>query len=200
MNLKRLYIFVLTAICVGLLVSSCEKKRISYTEMIKRENREITAFFNTREIRTQSSFPTGLVTDENVFVKILEGVYVRVIEAGSTPAAEAGKTKISARFKVKSLSTRLTLDYDIYSEVSGGTDPLRFIFQTNRDLLTTDPQASEGEQQNNKFLCAAIQETLKYVGDGAVIEMVTSFREGPSLTAEQGVPLYFERIQYRYVK
>ena len=201
MNIKRLYIFSLfVSLAFVLLFTSCEKKRISYTDMIKRENKEVSEFMSKNSMRVVEEFPEGLVTPENVFVKVLEGVYIRVINPGSSVRPTSGKTRISARFLVKSISNRRNFEADIISPQSGGTHPLRFIYQENRELLTPDPQASENEATNNRFLCGAMLQCLKYLGDGASIQMITTFREGPSFTAEEGIPLYFERLEYRFVK
>lgn len=201
MNIKRLYILVFfVSLTIGFLFTSCEKKRISYTDMIKRENKEISEFMSKNNMRIVEEFPDGMITPENIFVKILEGVYVRVINAGSSVKPVSGKTRISSRFLVKSISDRRKFEVDIISSQSGGTHPLRFIYQENRELLTPDPQASENEVTNNRFLCGAMLQSLKYLGDGAVIQMITTFREGPSFTAEGGFPLYFERLEYRFIK
>lgn len=201
MNIKRnLLATVAFLIAFSFVAVSCKKSRISYTDMIKRENTEINDFFNQEGILVQNSFPEGLVTPEKHFVKVEEGVFVRVLDAGSTPLAVSGETKISARFKLRSLApSRYKMEYDNVSPLSGGTDPLRFIYNSKREVLTPDPQASENEVLNNRFLCAAFNILLKHVGDGAVVEMVTSFREGPSFTAEEGIALYFERIELRFV-
>lgn len=201
MNIKRLSILSLfVSLAFGLLFTSCEKKRISYTDMIKRENKEVSEFMSKNNMRVVEEFPDGLATPENVFVKVLEGVYIRVINAGGSLKPTSGKTRISARFLVKSISDRRKFEVDIISPQSGGTHPLRFIYQENRELLTPDPQASENEATNNRFLCGAMLQSLKYVGDGAIIQMITTFREGPSFTAEEGFPLYFERLEYHFVK
>lgn len=201
MSKKRLYILTLLFVSAySVLFTSCEKKRISYTDMIKRENKEVSEFMSKNGIRTINEFPAGMITPEKVFVKVLEGVYMRVINVGENMKPISGKTRVSARFMVKSISNRQKFEVDIISPQSGGTHPMRFIYQENRELLTPDPQASENESMNNKFLCAAILHSLKDLGNGAEIQMITTFREGPSFTTEEGIPLYFERIKYQFVK
>ncbi|WP_081963771.1 DUF4827 family protein [Porphyromonas cangingivalis] len=201
MNINRLYILTsLVTLAVALLFTSCEKKRISYTDMIKRENKEVSEFMSKNSMRVVEDFPEGLVTPENVFVKVLEGVYIRVINPGNNTKPISGKTRVSARFLVKSISDRRKFEADIISPQSGGTHPLRFIYRENREHLTPDPQASENEATNNRFLCGAMLQSLKYLGDGAVIQMITTFREGPSFAAEEGIPMYFERLQYQFIK
>lgn len=189
------------ALLFGILLPSCDKKRISYTDMIKRENKEVSAFFSEKGITTINDFPQGYTTPENVFVKTLEGVYIRVIDPGNLNAKPiSGKTRVSVRFMVKSISPRRAFEVDIVSPQSGGTHPMKFIYQDNRELLIADPQASENEAINNSFLCGALVYGLSFLGDGAIIQMVTTFREGPSFTTEEGIPLYFERIEYKFVK
>lgn len=168
--------------------------------MIKRENQEILSFFKEKNIKVIEDFPEGLITPENVFVKAKEGVYIRVITTGDKDKPISGKTRISSRFMARSLSDRQKFEVDIISPQSGGTHPLRFIYQENTEILTPDPQASENEKLNERILCSAMLHSLKFVGNGSAIQMVTSFREGPPFTSDQGIPVYFERIEYHFVK
>lgn len=193
----------LLSLCLSLIVlilGSCQKRRISYVEMINRENGEITDFFNKQGFSQADEFPSGLVTPEKTFVKVTDGLFVRVVKAG-TKAPENGKTIVATRFNFESISPRATFSHILYGAQSGGTDPLPFVYYDTPERLELSPKASPGEVINKPLLCQALLRAVKVAGgDGAIVQIISSFRYNPSLTAQEGIPVYFSIVEFKFVK
>ena len=191
--------FLLSALffmAAALLLGSCRKNIISYVEMIDRETGEMTDFFNKEGITTTDAFPSGLATPEGTFVKVEEGLFVRVIKAG-TKAPVNGQTVVNARFNLESISPRADFNYILYGPQSGGTDVLPFVYYDTPDRLELSPKASPSEAQNQQFLCQALLKTVKLAGgDGAEVQIVSSFRYGPAMLSRDGIPSYFSIVRF----
>lgn len=184
---------------LSLALGACSKDRISYVEMVKRETKEINHFLQEQGITVVDKMPEGKVTNEHTFVQILEGVYLRVVKPGTTQPI-SGKTVVHARFQLKVISPRDSTTYDNLSAYSGGTPPLSFVYNDAKEIITPDPKASKDEQSIFQLSCSAMQEAMKYVGDNSEVQLITTFREGPSFANRNGLPVFFERLTFRFKK
>ena len=197
-TLKALLPLLLTASLLFSL-TGCDKKRISYVEMIERENGEITDFFNKEGITEIAAFPSGLVTPEKTFVKVEDGLFIRVIKAG-TREPENGLTFVSARFNLESISPRQAFTRTLYGPASGGSAPLPFVFYDAAERLELAPKATLDETGNQPLLCQALLKAVKLAGgDGAEVQIVTSFRYGPSMMASDGIPVYYSFVRFTFL-
>ena len=190
-----LVLFLLSVLSGG----GCQKKLISYVEMIEREDAEIADFFNKNGLTEVADFPSGLVTPEKVFVKVDDGFYVRVVKAGTKEPVNA-KTYVSARFNLESISPRVAFEQILYGPKSGGTSPLPFVYFDSSETLQLAPKASQDETLNQPLLCQALLRAVKLAGgDGAEVQIITSFRYGPSLMSQDGIPLYFSTVHFTFL-
>ena len=199
MRITKYTLPVVIVLIALIALTGCKKRRITYVQMVDREETEIQSFMNTQGIRVINDFPREKVTDEHTFVQILEGVYLRVIDPGKGKP-ESGKTVIHARCKVRSITPRDKFEYDNISGNTGGTSPVSFVFNKTREIIAPDPKATSDESSNTGLACAAMQEALKYVGDGSSVQIITTFREGPSFTTQLGTPLFYERLTFNFKK
>lgn len=192
----------LTALCISLfvlLLSGCHKKRISYVEMIRREDAEITDFMNKNGINTTDDFPEGLVTNEKTFVKVEDGLYIRVVKAGTKEPVD-GVTIVRSRFNFESISPRVKLTQTLYGPLAGGTAPLPFVYYDQSERLELSPKASSDEAANSPLLCQALLKAAKLSGgDGAEVQMICSFRFGPSMMTKEGIPLFYSTVHFTFL-
>lgn len=81
--LRPTHLTVLLLLTSLLLVSGCDKKRMSYVDMIKQEEKEVKHFTDSLGIRIIKELPADLITPEGTFVEINEGLFIRVVEKGT---------------------------------------------------------------------------------------------------------------------
>lgn len=192
--MKRTNIIWMALMSVLLLsITGCQKKRISYTDMIKRENKEIKAFMDKEGFTVLSHMPERVLA-ANEFVKIEEGVYLNIIERGDMITED--EVTLITRFSVNSIGDRQKFSFSSTGPESGSTYPLPFKYLKNSDMPLADPNASVNESANNIYLCAAMSDALKYVGFGSKIRMIVSFRKGPGFTSENGIALFFDDMTF----
>ncbi len=197
--MKTLPTTILTALFAGVMLftTGCRKDRISYVEMISREKKEISTFMDKNGIRVIQNFPPEVETPEKVFVKINDGLYIRVIEKGKG-APKAGVTIVSSRFSFRSISPRSMASVQLYGPKSGGTFPLPFVYDPKSEVPILSPKADPNEKGNESLLCMALLEAAKHVGDGAKLQIISSFRFGPAVLSREGIPLFFEMVHFEY--
>lgn len=142
----------------------------------------------------------------NEFVEITDGVWLNIIDKGGE-MAESHKTPLSVRFSFTTLSDRIknVTSYSNHGAKSGGTSPLTFIYMDDINTeyqvqIQPAPNSTEGERKMSQFACNALMLPLKHVGIGGKVKLITSFREGPNFTSEQGVALYYDIIEYQLKK
>ena len=190
---------LLLLLILPLFLSGCQEKRISYVEMIDREDGEITDFFNKEGITQIDAFPSGLVTPDKTFVKVEDGLFIRVVKAG-TRAPENGVTIVSTRFNFTSISPRVTFSQVLYGPQSGGTSPLPFVYYDTPERLELSPKASIDEAANQPLLSQALLRAVKIAGgDGAEVQIVSSFRYGPSMMTQEGIPVYYSTVHFTFI-
>lgn len=190
----------IAAMALGL--AGCSKKRISYVDMVKREKKEINAYMDKTGITVVNEFPAVLVTPEHVYVRVpdIEDLYIRVVKKGDKSLLEDGKTIVVSRFNVESISPRVKGTWKLASPDSGGSQPLPFIYvkeyNSQYPNLHMDPSAGL-EIENKRFLCRALLEAVNIAGMNSEVEIITSFRYGPSFTTKEGIPVVFSNVTFR---
>lgn len=211
---------LLALICLATLLltsAGCKKKRISYTDMIKRETKDVRAFMDKEGFRVIEKLPQDLKMDPKEFVEVAEGVWLNVIEPGTLDEmAVSGVTPVLVRFSYTSTSSRLGGYFASFSNI-GSTEsdipPVSFIYQANinsdyqQGPISAAPHSTDGEEKMSPFACNAMMIALRYVPLGSTVKMFVSFREGPSFTIqssagfanenETGVALYYDKMTFR---
>lgn len=222
--MKRLIFTIGLLITIALLGTGCRNKRISYTDMIKRENKEIKAFMDKSGIKVLADLPKDLKMAPNEFFELKNevneglGVWINIIEAGDKDhMAENGKTSIICRFSYQAIGERLVGPLSTFSNIGPtNTDKpgVTFVYQENIDTefqrgsIAPAPNSSLAEENMQNFACNAMMLALKYVPVGSTIKMITSFREGPNFTFQSGsgfsddnqagVALYYDQMNFKY--
>lgn len=214
-RINTIYAILLSLVLI-LSATGCKKKRISYTEMVKRETKEVQAFMDKNNFRVIKSLPADLKMASNEFVQVEEGVWINVIEPGKLDdMAKTGETPVLVRFSYKSIGNRMIGAMSTFSNIGSADStipPVSFIFQNNlnseyqQGAIPPAPNSTTGEEGMSSFACNAMMIALKYVPLGSTIQMITSFREGPSFTFQSsnsfandndaGVALYYDKLRF----
>lgn len=171
----------------------CQKKRISYTDMIKREKKEITAFMDKEGFVVLKDMPTRALAP-NEFVQLKEGLYINVIEKGQL--VTENKATVLTRFHAKSIGEREQVDLNTTGPTSGSTYPLPFIYLEGVGKANPVPNVSIIESSYNNYLCDAMIDAFKLVGFGGKVRMIVSFRYGPAFTSKEGIAIFFDEMSF----
>lgn len=224
MKKKVLYISLL--LLAILTTTGCRNKRISYTDMIKREHKEIKAFMDKKGFKVIKDLPSDLKMAPNEFVELKNevgegiGVWINVIEAGKAEdMAVSGVTPILARFSYQAIGDRMKGRLTTFSNIgpTESSEPgVTFIYQADINMeyfrggIQPAPNSTRGEESMQPFACNAMMLALKYVPIGSTIQMIASFREGPAFTFQSssffkndndiGIALYYDQLKFNRKK
>lgn len=223
---KIKYLATALLVVMALGTVSCRNKRISYTDMIKRETKEVKAFMDKEGFSVVDNLPADLAMQPNQFYEIKNeagvglGVFINVIHPGEvSDMAKSGKTPVSVRFSYTAIGDRMKGAYTSFSNI-GASDSespaATFIYQSN---VNTDfrqgsfqpaPNSTAGEESMQPFVCNAMMLALKHVPIGSTIKMIASFREGPAFTLkasssfanenDTGVALFYDKMTFSHKK
>lgn len=188
-NIVWIAISILTLISLY----GCEKKRISYTDMIKREDKEVSVFMDKQGFTVLNNMPNRALAS-NEFVKIKDGLYLNVIKKGEI--IEENKVNVLTRFSAVSIGDRVKLNFNSADQTNQNPYPLPFIYMKGSDKPILDPQAPVLEQQYSNYLCSAMIDAIEYVGIGGKVKMIVSFRNGPTFATKDGIAIYFDNMTF----
>lgn len=199
---SRLISLTLIVLAGLILLTGCDKKSISYVDMIKREDKEIKHFADSLGIDFIKDMPSGLITPERTFVKIDEGLYIRVIEKGAEVVGD--HRVISARMQLEGIGPRSGGNaLELMSNggpYSGGTGALTFVYTPAGETVVPDPNQDAQEAANNTLQCEALLEGVRTAGVPSRVQIISSFRHGPIDFSKDGFAIYFKEVTYKYKK
>jgi hypothetical protein len=199
---SRLISLTLIVLAGLVLLTGCDKKSISYVDMIKQEDREVKHFADSLGIDFIKDMPAGLVTPEKTFVEIDDGLYIRVIEKGEEVTGE--RRVISARMQLEGIGPRSGGDalknMSNGGPYSGGTGALTFVYTPSGETVVPDPNQDAQEAANNTLQCEALLEGVRIAGVPSRVQIITSFRHGPIDFSKDGFAIYFKEVTYKYKK
>lgn len=220
--MKNKVVYISLLLIAILCATGCRNKRISYTDMIKRENKEIKAFMDKKGFKVIKDLPSDLKMAPNEFVELKNevgegvGVWINVIAPGkSIDMAVSGTTPILARFSYQAIGERMHSGPKTFSNI-GPTESsmpgVTFIYQADINMefsrggIQPAPNSTIGEKEMRPFACNAMMLALKHVPIGSTIQMITSFREGPAFTFQSssyfksdndiGIALYYDQLKF----
>ncbi|MDO5035361.1 MAG: DUF4827 family protein [Porphyromonas sp.] len=202
--MKNISIALLSLLMVFSFTGCRKNTRLSYVEMLKREESEIRTFMDKEGIVILPEVPEGKVMEPNQFAKIKEGLYINIKDLGNGNKPTSGKTVIQARFTVESLADQSRFEvenplFTNYEGAVGGTRPLNFIYHKDGIAMHIDPTTpSDNNQIQVQFGCEALLRALEYVSEGGEVRIITSFRTGPSMMTKEGIPLYYSVVRYEF--
>lgn len=188
-NITWVAISILTIISI----MGCQKKRISYTDMIKRENKEITAFMDKQGFVVLKNMPSRALAP-NEFVKIKDGLYLNILKKGEL--ITENKVNILTRFSAVALGDRVKLNFNSADNTNNNPYPLPFIYFKGADKPIQDPQAPILEQNYSNYLCSAMMDAIEYAGIGGKVRMIVSFRNGPTFATNDGIAIFFDNMTF----
>lgn len=206
MNIYRSFSVILV-ILSAVIIASCSKT-VTYTDMLKREERAIQQLIDENGFEILKDFPKDWQFKDNQFVELPNGVYINIVDSGNGVRATATKTVVYARFtadyimKDSAVATFKTLSN--YGVSSGVTDPVEFRYGTLKPVVQTPSSALQ--VQLELLLSEGMQTGLQYVGHGGKVKLIVPFKVGSSqkskdkTTSDQaaGQPVFFEILQYRF--
>lgn len=200
--LRPTHLTVLLLLTSLLLVSGCDKKRMSYVDMIKQEEKEVKYFTDSLGIRIIKELPADLITPEGTFVEIKEGLFIRVVEKGT--AVTGSQRIISARMEIEGIGPRISKEsikrMSNGGPYSGGTGALTFVYTAKGEDVVIDPNQDAQESANNNLQCEALLEAVRLAGVPSRVQVITSFRHGPIAFSKDGYALYFKDVRFEYKK
>ncbi len=192
---------ILLILCAGLMVMSCGNKTKSYTDMLKAQNKAIDRLFDANGFVEIKDFPKDSKFKDNEFYKMSNDVYIQVVDTGNGNRAIQYSTIIMARFTAHRFtldSTQYRTRYSNYGEGSNGTSPVEFVY----GYTTVRAQAATTENQSamESFMSEGLQVGLQYVGENGKVKLIVPFKRGSSTDNDNGLPVYFEEMQYKFLK
>lgn len=186
----------------SLLVTGCDEERLSYVDMIEREDKEVKHFCDSLGIQLIDNIPERLVTPEGTFFKADDGLYIRVVERGE--AVTGSRRVISTRMQLEGIGSRgggdALRNMSNGGPYSGGTGALTFVYTAEGEEAVLDPNQDVQEQSNNTLQCEALLEGVRIAGVPSRVQIITSFRHGPTAFASEGFAIYFSDVTYNYKK
>lgn len=187
---------ILLMVCAVLMVMSCNKTK-TYTDMLNDQRKAIDKLMADSDFVVLKNYPANGVFGENEFVKLDNGVYLNVIDSGNGNRAVLGKTKIYSRFITYSLlGTADTLR--TYGSHSNGTNPIEFMYGNYTTLISSATSASSDDYYTAYVFGEGMQTPLEYVGDQAKVKLIVPFQVGASTSSSNGIPWFFEILQYKF--
>ncbi|MDO4789718.1 MAG: DUF4827 family protein [Porphyromonas sp.] len=200
-NKKTYFTLSLATILFATLFISCDKNRLSYVDIIKREKKQIEQLISERNFKITSAPAEGQVSPEKEFFEVQEGIYLRIVDRGDLKKkAVSGKTVVITRFKMERFAHEEKTVYDNISPDKSGSYPANFIYiKEGREILSSSTIANSSY---NTYLSPAMNFVLPYLGDGGKVQMIVSFKYGPSLreVQENGEPVFYELVEFKFKK
>lgn len=200
-NKKTHFILSLATIFLASLFISCDKNRLSYVDIIKREKRQIADFVSKNNFKITSEPAEGQASPENEFFEVKDGIYLRIVNRGDMEKKLiSGKTIVLTRFKMERFAQEEKSIYDNISPTKSGTYPCNFVYvKEGREILVS---STVSHSPYNNYLAPAMNFVLPYVGDGGKVQMIVSFKYGPGVAEIQqnGEPVFYELVEFKFKK
>ncbi|MDH6343968.1 hypothetical protein M2480_002673 [Parabacteroides sp. PFB2-12] len=186
---------ILLMMCAVLFVLSCSNQK-SFTDMLNAEKKAVKHLLEDSGFVVLKDYPKDGKFKANEFYKREDEIYIQVVDSGNGERAEARQT-ILARFS----ANRFTLDSTEYlTRISnyrvGGTYPVEFFY----GYTTVNAQKAPTSYQSalESFMSEGLAVGLEYVGNGGVVKMIVPFKKGSEYDMNQGNPVFFEIIEYKF--
>lgn len=183
------------------LFSSCDRKRITYVDIIKKEAKDIANYMAEKEFVVGDEPKEGAVSPLKVFFVPHEGIYMRIIDRGDINHMAKPGQVVMTRMKIIRFTAedRPIID-NVSPDKSAEQFPAQFVFSENENIITTAPNSYPSAFDT--LLAPAMQTALKYVGDGGAVEMILSFKKGAvdQAVQQKGEPLHYEKVTFQFKK
>lgn len=178
---------LLMIVCVAVCALACNNNK-SYTDMLNAEKKAINRLRSDEGLTFLSSYPESFASNE--FYRLSSGVYINVVDSGNGVRPSSGTT-IHCRFSVRSILGEDTIYASNIGPNSNGTSPIAFTFGT---------MTENGQTIYSDFFSAGLASGSQYVGDSSEVKLIVPFTMGSSYFSSNGIPVYFDRVQYRFQK
>jgi hypothetical protein len=182
--MKKLIGCLLSALAITF--TACEGSR-SYTKMVNAQEKAIKSFLNDSGFVTLQDYPADGVFKPNEFYVTEDGIYINVVDSGNGNRAVSNVTTVLARVKVKGLLyVSYADDTTEYNNLQNGTDAMAYLY------------GSDAQTGTDSFYSPALFSALEYVGDSSEVRLLIPFGENPSYYSNQGIPLFYSKVLYRF--
>lgn len=180
-------IFFLIVFCCIVFLFSCEQEKVTYQDCVEEEQAIINNFINDHEVIVLKEYPGNGVFHKNEFVKLENGVYLHVIDSGN------GNRPVSGT-KIQSFAEGCILGKDSMINFDG--------FRNNKDLANWPIEFTYNESPflDQYLLGEGYMGAMKFVGGSSSVSMIVPFAVGSSYQQSVLVPIYFERVDFVFVK
>jgi hypothetical protein len=187
--MKRGFYFLLMMLGTIVFISSCGSSTRTYTEMLKDERKAIKRLINSEGIKLLDEYPEDGVFGENEFYQLSSGLYINVVDSGNGNRAVYGTTEVSCRFVADFINVLSDTTY-VYDGTAMGIYPLTFIYGAS--------SATSGTYYY--FYGSGVSEALQYVGDSSTVKLIVPFKIGGEAQSTGGDPVYFRKLNFRFVQ
>lgn len=168
---------------------SCEQEKVTYRDCVEQEQVIINNFINDHEFIVLKEYPEDGIFRKNEFVMLENGVYLHVIDSGNGNRPVSG-TKIQSLAKGCILGKDSVTNFDgFYSDKDLAYWPVEFTY----DEVTT-------QYPDRYFLGDGYVSAMKFVGDSSAVSMIIPFSAGGSYQQSVLAPVYFEKVNFIFLK
>lgn len=179
---------LLASVCL----SSCDKDRISYPKMKKEQKKAIEKFISSEGIEVLHKYPANGVFGKKQFYLTEEGVYIHVVDSGNGQRAQFRKTEVLMRFSGKTISKNFSTSFDFFENESV---PFEFTYG-RADMVLHEHKATRDAY--HFYFSTSLETALRYVGDRSTVRMIIPFEVGSEDQLNRGIPLYYEKVTFRF--
>lgn len=187
-------------ILMGVSTSCKEKYKVrSLSEMLRDEKKCITAFIEKNNLQIESvSASLPETPSSNTFYLFPNGVYLRVLDKGGEMAV-VDQTTVMVRYKGYFFNPEPVAHFDNLSKGHYQNTEFRYIERYDRGALHFELLPSAPGYNLNEYMCEGVAFALTQVGNGARVQLIVPFLQGPESSYKLGYPLFFEEVLYQFV-
>ncbi|RRD58370.1 DUF4827 domain-containing protein [Tannerella forsythia] len=186
-------IFMAMLLLASVCLSSCDKDRISYPKMKKEQKKAIEQFISSQGIEVLRKYPANGVFGEKQFYLTDEGVYIHVVDSGNGQRAQFRKTEVLMRFSGRNFFKKDTTSFNFFDNKS-----VPFEFTYGRADMVLHQHKTDRKSAYYYYFSTSLEVALRYVGDRSTVRMIIPFEVGSEDQLNRGIPLYYEKITFRF--
>ncbi|MDR0428158.1 MAG: DUF4827 domain-containing protein [Dysgonamonadaceae bacterium] len=189
--MRKTVLFISSILILGIISLACERQKTTQ-EYLREERKAIERFLDRQGIRVRETYPAEHRFAENEYFKTNEGIYFQVVDSGNGD-------KIDPFVDVEDVQVRLDYLFNIKSYVSGRQDtlvpvslPMSFL---SGSLIIYGNRKTTGSSYTN-ISGPGWAYPLKYVREGAVVNMILPSSFGNQSDNANFVPRFYKNLKY----
>lgn len=182
---------LLASVCFAVFVASCERERevTTYADVLESERIIVEGIMDKRGFKVVKEYPKDGVFGDKEFVQLENGVYIHVIDSGNGKRPAHG-ARVSSLAKGVFFEKGVAIEFDGFrSNDQWAKWPLEFEF--GKVNIPYD---------DKYFLGEGFTSAMKYVGDSSSVSLIVPFTVGSLYQRSTCMPIYFEKVNFTFVK